>query len=116
MSDAQPAAPTQEDEARALSLFVGAGATPDGFVTECATEAREMVEHYVGSEISSMPAATLRRAIREVGADLYHRRAARNGVSGFEDTDLGSSPIRINRDPMAPAYPILRQYMRPGIA
>lgn len=116
MSTTSPAERINPDELiSALSQFVGAGA-PDEYITACAMEAADMIATHASAQIGDIPASVLRRAVLEVGADLYHRRTARNGVAGFEDTDLAPAPFRINRDPMAPARPILAPYLRPGIA
>lgn len=104
-----------EEVAGALAPFVGARAA-DPYISQCAVEAVEMVVHYVGVEKDAIPASVFQRACVEVGADLYHRRSARNGIAGFEDTDITSAPVRINRDPLVPARPILAPYMKVGIA
>ena len=104
-----------EEVAAALAPFVGARAV-DPYISQCAVEAVEMVVHYIGEEKDAIPASVFHRACVEVGADLYHRRSARNGIAGFEDTDITSAPVRINRDPLVPARPILAPYMKVGIA
>lgn len=104
-----------EEVASALAPFVGAR-TVDPYISQCAVEAVDMVLHYIGAEKDSIPASVFHRACVEVGADLYHRRSARNGIAGFEDTDITSAPVRINRDPLVPARPILAPYMKVGIA
>lgn len=104
-----------DEVASALAPFVGARAV-DPYISQCAVEAVDMVMHYIGAEKDSIPASVFHRACVEVGADLYHRRSARNGIAGFEDTDITSAPVRINRDPLVPARPILAPYMKVGIA
>lgn len=104
-----------DEVAAALAPFVGARAV-DPYISQCAVEAVDMVLHYIGAEKDAIPASVFHRACVEVGADLYHRRSARNGIAGFEDTDITSAPVRINRDPLVPARPILAPYMKVGIA
>lgn len=105
--------------ATTLAQYVGAkNGTDEEFIKECEEEATEMVDNHVRSNIrddTELPKSIRRRAIREVGADLFFRRNARNGVAGFEGAE-GSQPVRIARDPMAAAYATLRPYMKPGIA
>lgn len=96
-----------------LAHFVGA-TLGDTYVSSCATEAKALVSHLVGEK--EVPAEVLERAVIEVGADLYHRRSARNGIAGFEDSDMGASPIRISRDPLAAARPILQPFLGVPIA
>lgn len=104
---------TPEQIAARLAPFVGANQA-DSYITSCATEAVELVTHHVGK--CDVPGSVLERAALEVGADLYHRRTARNGIAGFEDTEVGTSPIRINRDPLTPARPILAPWLGVPIA
>lgn len=96
-----------------LAAFVGAPAT-DPYLATCVEEASEMVKHAIGG--ATVPMEIQRLAAREVAADIYHRRSARNGVAGFDDTDLAPAPVRINRDPMVAARPILRPYLGVAIA
>lgn len=98
-------------DAKQLAAYVNT--TPDSFIDECLSEATALVSKHVGD--STVPTAVLDRAVLEVGADLYHRRKARNGVTAFEGGD-GGEPVRISRNPMLSAYPILRPFLRPGIA
>lgn len=98
-----------------LAAIVGTTSTVGGeFLSSCAEEAIELVDTYAGTAV--VPAVVMIRAYLEVAADLWHRRTARNGVAGFEDAEISPSPVRINRDPMTPAYPLLRPYVTPGIA
>ena len=104
--------------AQRLQPFIGLGAGQEpktAFVQECATEAVDIIEHYtLGTR--GIPESVLIRAAIEVAADLYHRRTARNGIAGLDDSELGASPMRINRDPMATARPILAPFIGPAIA
>ena len=98
-----------------LAAFVAAPST-DPYLQACCDEASELVSTYAGPSAASVPIAVYRRATLEVAADLYHRRSARNGVAGFDDNDLTPAPVRINRDPLVPARPILRPWLGVGIA
>lgn len=96
-----------------LAAFVNAtDAASRQFVTECAIEAPALITPYLATE---PPASVLERAQLEVGADLFHRKKARNGVTAFDTAD-GGETVRINRDPLAAAWPIIRPYLAPGIA
>jgi len=110
----EASAGTDDDLVAALTEYVNAEDTgaPDSYVTECAAEASSLIANFVGK--AKMPDEIRRRAILEVGADLFHRRASRNGVIGFEGVE--AIPVRIARDPMLSAYPILRQYLPIGLA
>ena len=98
--------------AAALATYVKADAGDSAYVADCWAEAVQLVADYVGAV--QLPAPVLDRAILEVGSELYHRRQAPNGVAQF--TGLDGSPIRIARDPMVSAYPILARHLGPGIA
>jgi len=56
----------------------------------------------------------LERAYLEVGSELFHRRSAPNGVMQF--TTLDGSAIRVARDPMVGAYPLLKRFVGFGLA
>lgn len=103
----EPAPATVQD----LAAFVNG--TADDYTGACLLEAVALVATHTSGR--TVPDEIARRAVLEVGADLYHRRKARNGVTGF-DTGDGGEIVRINRDPMAAAYPLLKPYVAPGIA
>lgn len=94
-----------------LATYVNAG-TSDDFVAECAAEAEELIEHYIGS--ADVPKTVRDRAVLEVGSELYNRRNAPNGIAQFATPD--AAPIRVARDPLVGAYPILRHYVGIGAA
>ena len=54
------------------------------------------------------------RAVLEVGSELFHRRNAPNGVAQFAALD--GAPIRVARDPMVAARPLLSPYLGGGFA
>jgi len=95
-----------------LKDYVGASDLDEFFVETCFEEATALVDSYVGN--ATVPAAVLSRAILEVGSELFHRRSAPNGVAQF--TTFDGSAIRIARDPMVGAYPILKRFVGFGIA
>lgn len=96
-----------------LRLYCGAAATDAGFVAECLGQADALVTRFVGQV--TVPSAILDRAVIEVGSELFHRRQAPNGIAQFATAD-GASPIRVARDPMIAAYPILQPFTGVGIA
>lgn len=97
-------------DATELSRFVSAP-QDDPYLGACVTEATALVEKLAGDRLSTIPVPVADRAILEVSADLYHRRATRNGIAGFDDTEISASPVRINRDPLTPARPILAPWI-----
>lgn len=82
------------------------------FVTACWDEAAILVTHHIGA--ATVPVSVLDRACLEVGSELYHRRSAPNGVAQFAAID--GSAIRVARDPMVGAYPLLTPYVGLGFA
>lgn len=98
-----------------LAAYVGG--TVDDYVSSCLDAAVAMV---AGSLVDgkgntvTVPDAILDRAVLEVGSELYHRRNAPNGVAQFATMD--APPIRIARDPMVAARPILAPYLAGGFA
>lgn len=95
-----------------LRGYVGAGDTDTDFVQQCWYEAEALVTRYVGE--AAVPDAVLGRASLEVGSELFHRRAAPNGVAQF--ASLEGAPVRVARDPMVGAYPILNRFLPGGFA
>lgn len=82
------------------------------FATECAAQAQQLVTDYVGTV--TVPAEVKARAVLEVGAELYHRRNAKNGVMQLATPDAPAT--RVARDPMVAAYPLLNRYVLGGLA
>jgi hypothetical protein len=96
-----------------LKAYVGASDLDDTFVAACWTEATELVAQYLGEAVDDVNADVLKRSKIEVGSELYHRRSAPNGVAQFATLD-GGSAVRVARDPMVGAYPLLARYMPAG--
>lgn len=92
----------------------GSDASVAALVARCEAEATELVSKHVGT--ATVPAVIIDRAVLEVGADLFYRRAARNGIVSFGNGVEAASVIRINRDPMTQAYPLLAPYLGLGFA
>lgn len=78
----------------------------------------ELVDAYLSGWFTEspqvvIPPSVLDRAYLEVAAELFHRKSTRNGVAQFATADT-MAPIRINRDPLSPARPILAPYLLRG--
>lgn len=95
-----------------LQRYVGASSGDTEFVARCLVEAQALVTRHVGSAI--VPADILSRAVLECGSELYHRRQAPQGVAQFASTE--GQPVRVSRDPMVAARPILAPYVAGGFA
>lgn len=96
-----------------LQTFVGASDAKLPFVTQCFDEATVLVTDHIGVT-ETVPVVIKDRAVLEVGAELYHRQATKNGIAQFATTD--GAPVRVARDPMVAARPILAPYLGLGIA
>lgn len=96
-----------------LKSYVGAPDSDSTFVTACWDESVALVTKFVGT--ATVPATVLLRARIECGSELYHRRSAPNGIAQFATLD-GGSAVRVARDPMIAAYPLLVPYVGQGIA
>lgn len=96
-----------------LKDYVGATTPDDEFVGQCWDEAIALVTKFVGT--ATVDADVLNRAYLECGSELYHRRSAPNGVAQFATLD-GGSAVRVARDPMVGAYPILTPWVGLGVA
>jgi hypothetical protein len=93
-----------------LTTYVGATAEDSEFVQQCWDEAYALVSAYVGG--NDIPQAVGDRAVLETASELFHRRNAPNGIAQFAAFD--GSPVRVARDPMTPAYPLLARVMVVG--
>ncbi|WP_405472370.1 hypothetical protein [Paenarthrobacter ilicis] len=98
--------------ATTLAQYVKAVDADSAFVASCAAEALALVTAEIG-KVTTVPAEIKARAVLEVGAELFHRRQSRNGIAGLDNTD--ATPMRIARDPMKAAYPLLNPFLGPGI-
>lgn len=95
-----------------LREFVNATSSDWPLLSACAAEAAELVDAYIGD--GTVPEPIRNRAIVEVGSELFHRRNAPGGITQFAAE--GTSPVRMARDPMLGAYPILNRYLPAGLA
>ena len=95
-----------------LKAYVNTSSSDEDFVAQCWDEAKALVDAFIGD--AEVPVAATERAYLEVGSELFHRRQAPNGVAQF--TTIDGSAIRVARDPMVGAYPILQRYTGLGFA
>lgn len=86
----------------------------DAFVIACFEQAAAMVGAYIGTQTLRVPVSIMERAALEVGKELYDRRGTKNGIAQFAALD--GQAVRIGRDPMAPAYPLLNRFLVVGFA
>ena len=97
-----------------LEWYVEAIGEDATFAAVSKAEATQLVNDFIGQgNPFQVPASVVARAVLEVGADLYYRKASRNGIVGLEGVD--PQPFRLNRDPMTAAYPLLRRYLVTGL-
>lgn len=97
-----------------LDWYVEAVGEDKEFAADSKRTAEQMVRDLVGKgNPYKVPETVVARAVLEVGADLYYRKASRNGIVGLEG--IAPQPQRINRDPLTAAYPLLRHYLVLGL-
>lgn len=103
-----------------LATYVGLPSA-NALVDRCLAEAAALVDGFLTGETIrfegqtvGVPWRLVDRAKLEVGAELYHRKNTKNAVAQFATPD--GQPIRIARDPMVAAYPLLKPFMRGGFA
>ena len=88
-------------------INAGGSATSED-LGQVVTEARHLVEAYVGEYVTRIPEAIYERAILECASELWAKRNAIGGVmSDFSD----APPVRLARDPMIAARPLLSPYI-----
>lgn len=105
-----------------LAIYVGLPSATTT-VQNCWFQATALVDKYIeGLTVTSVPIEgvvtipreVVDRARIEVGAELFHRKNTKNAVAQFATPD--GNPVRIARDPMVAAYPLLRPYVGGGFA
>lgn len=97
-----------------LAWYVEAVGEDSTYAAESKATAAQLVGDLIGEgNPYGVPASVVARAVLEVGADLYYRKQSRNGIVGLEGID--PQPQRLNRDPLAAAYPLLRRYLVMGL-
>lgn len=111
--------PATPELANRLKTYVsgGAGSTPsqgDAFVEECIAEAAALVDHWCGTSTELVPVEVLYRAYIEVGAELFYRKQAPQGISQFAAAD--GTAIRTRRDPLDGVRPMLAAFLPGGFA
>lgn len=91
----------------ALRAHARAGATvTDAVLQNCIDTATDLVNDYIGEVL--VPAARVDRAVLLVANECLQQNLSPNGVLNQQyDAGDGSVPLRIGRDPMTPAYPLL---------
>lgn len=90
-----------------LKTHLRAGEDDDEFIERCFDDATDLVSDYVGDKY--VPASRLALAILKTGSELYSQRDAPSGISQF--SDMNSNPVRVARDPLVAAKPLLRKYV-----
>lgn len=88
-----------------FQAYVGTDETT--FPQTCLDAATALVSRYIGE--ATIPSAVLNQALLVVASEVYHRRSAPNGIAQFASMD--GSPVRVAKDPMNPAYAILKPYV-----
>lgn len=96
-----------------LRAYVNAHEADDAALERAWDSAAALVAAYVG--LSVVPPVVLQQATLLVAAELFQRRNAPNGIAQFATPD-GYSGIRVARDPMLSAYPLLRPFTGLGFA
>jgi hypothetical protein len=94
-----------------LQAYIGTDETGD-FIESCLTAGNSIVGNYIGA-VNTVPGEVHNQAILIVSSELFHRRSAPNGIAQFASMD--GQPIRMGRDPMAAAYPLLLPFVGYGV-
>ena len=93
-----------------LQNYVGTKETGT-FIAGCLTSANTLVSNYIKG--AAVPESIRDQAVMIAASELFHRRSAPNGVAQFASLD--GSPVRIAKDPMNAAYPLLMPFVRPAV-
>lgn len=100
--------------AHALADYLGSPSLPDQDADTVIDAAAQLVDKTLGENIDDVPGSIRSQAEVIVAAELWRRRDAPGGVvNAWGDT---ATPVRLARDPITPALPLLRPWMDPAIA
>lgn len=97
-----------------LAHYVG-GVPPTDYLEACAAEATALVDRHLGAARDQVPTTVRDRAVLEVAAELYHRKSAPNGIKNYTDMD-GTAAVRVARDALVAARPLLAPYLPLAVA
>ncbi len=98
-----------------LIEYVNADATVDGtYADDCAEAAMDLVDNFI--LLGAVPVSVVRRAYLVTAAEMFEQRNAPNGIRQFAADGFAGEGMRVSRDPMAGAYPILRPFLAGGFA
>lgn len=85
----------------------------DAYISQCLAEAEELVDAFTAGE--DIPVISKNKAKLLTLSALYHQRNAPNGIQQFADFGGAVNVVRVARDPMIAAYPILARFMVIGL-
>lgn len=105
-------APTDAGLDQEVATYVG-GVPVTDYLKGCVAVASQAVAYHIRA--CQVPEETRRRAVMEVAAELYHRKSAPNGIKSYGDLD-GVAAVRVARDAMVAARPLLAPYLPLAIA
>lgn len=94
-----------------LQSYIGTEESGD-FITGCLNSAKSLVENYIGS-VETVPTHVEDQSVLIVASELFHRRSAPNGIAQFASMD--GQPVRMGKDPMTAAYPLLLPFVSWGV-
>lgn len=83
---------------------------PTDKLNEDVQTARALVAQELGTHAERVPPMILAKAIIKCACELFEQRKAPSGVRNFADAD-GAVVVRIARDPMTGARPILAPFL-----
>lgn len=101
---------TAAELATRLADYVGTASVTE-YETDTAAEALALVTTLMQDAMTQVPDHVANRAALEVAAELWNRRGAPNGIKHFADVE-GAQLIRVARDPLVAARPLLAPYLR----
>lgn len=104
-----PIDPAQDKLVKKTASYLGDAPETD-FLSDSVLEAIALVDRHCQAAPDSVPALIRDRAIVKVAAELYEQQNAPSGVRNFADME-GVTPVRVARDPMVAARPLLAPFL-----
>ena len=96
--------------------YVGATLRHSEECQRCLAEAEDLLGKHItdgGTEIEEIPAAVYDRAVLVTAAELFNQSKSPNGFVNQQFEDGSGAIVRLSRDPLGPAYPLLSRWVAP---
>ena len=96
--------------------YVGATLRHAEECERCLAEAADLLGKHIadgGADVDDIPATVYDRALLVTAAELFNQSKSPNGFVNQQFEDGSGTIVRLSRDPLSPAYPLLSRWVAP---